>query len=245
MSNWHKGMLCAFDLESSGVDTETVRIITGCVSLINGTTGEAQTKTLLANPGIEIPEAATEIHGITTEYAREHGDNPVTVVGLLADTLMGRVYDGVPIVGCNVVYDLTLLDRETRRHGLEPFADRLLGAMPFVIDVYVLDRHVDKWRKGKRKLTNLCEHYGARIDGAHDAAHDAVAAARVAYRIAQRYPRIAAMSLPDLHALQVKAKAEQARSFREYLVKKGERADDVREEWPVVPFAAEPAEAAR
>lgn len=99
---WHKGMLCAFDLETTGVDPETARIVTGCVSLINGTTGQSQTKTLLANPGVEIPEAATAVHGITTEYAAEHGDDPATVAGVLADTLLGRVYDGVPIVGCNL-----------------------------------------------------------------------------------------------------------------------------------------------
>ncbi|MER7500490.1 3'-5' exonuclease [Nonomuraea pusilla] len=242
---WHKGMLCAFDLETTGIDVEHDRIVTACISLINGTTGEAITKTLLADPGIDIPQAATEVHGITTEHAREHGDAPATVAGLLADTLMGRVYEGIPIVGCNISYDLTLLDRETRRHGLPPLADRFLSALPCAIDVYVLDKHVDKWRKGSRKLTALCDHYAVRIDGAHDASHDAIAAARVAYRIAQRYPHIAAMPLHELHALQVKAKAEQARSFRQYLIKQGKAHDDVREEWPIVPFAAEPAEAAR
>jgi DNA polymerase-3 subunit epsilon len=245
VTNWHKGLMCAFDIESTSVDTETARIVTACASLINGTTGEANTKTWLANPGVNIPEAATEIHGITTAYAAEHGDDPRAVVSTIADTLMGQVHKGVPIVGCNLAYDLTLLDRETRRHGLEPFADRFLAALPCVIDVYVLDKHTDKWRKGKRRLTDLCEHYAVRIDGAHDASHDAVAAARVAYRIAQRNERIAAMELHELHALQVKAKAEQARSFRQYLVKKGETADDVREEWPIVPFADEPVEAAR
>jgi DNA polymerase-3 subunit epsilon len=234
---WHKGMLCAFDLETTGVDPETARIVTGCVSLINGTTGQSQTKTLLANPGVEIPEAATAVHGITTEYAAEHGDDPATVAGVLADTLLGRVYDGVPIVGCNLPYDLTLLDRETRRHGLEPFADRFLAANPVVIDVYVLDKHLDRYRRGKRQLADLCGHYDVRIDGAHDAGHDAIAAARVAYRIAQRNPDIAGMPLHELHELQVRAKAEQARSFRDYLAKKGEPADDVREEWPLIPYS--------
>ncbi|NUW45591.1 3'-5' exonuclease [Nonomuraea rhodomycinica] len=238
--SWHKGMLCAFDLESTGVHVDTARIVTGCVSLINGTTGEAQTKTLLANPGIDIPEQATAIHGITTEHAREHGDDPAVVTGLLADTLMQRVYDGVPIVGCNVVYDFTLLDRETRRHGLEPFGDRLAAAQPVAIDVYVLDKAIDRYRKGSRKLTDLCSHYGVRIDGAHDASHDAIAAARVAYRIAQRNPRIAGMPLHDLHALQVKAKAEQARSFRDYLAQQGKPHGDVREEWPLIPFTTTP-----
>ncbi|MEV4287409.1 exonuclease domain-containing protein [Nonomuraea bangladeshensis] len=244
MTNWHKGHLLAFDTETTGVDVENDRIVTACASLINGTTGEANTKTWLANPGIDIPEGATNVHGITTEYAAEHGDDPRAVVQTLTDTLMGQVYKGVPIVGCNLQYDLTLLDRETRRHGLEPLADRFARALPFVIDVRVLDKYVDRYRKGGRKLVDLCVTYDARIDGAHDASHDAIAAARVAYRIAARHPKIAAMQLHELHALQVKACAEQQRSFRAYREKKGDPVV-APEEWPIIPFAVEPAEAVR
>lgn len=246
MTDWHKGMLLGFDLESSGVDVERDRIVTACATLINGTTGEANTHTWLANPGIDIPQSATDIHGITTAYAVEHGDDPRAVIETLCDTLMSQVQKGVPIVGCNLQYDCTLLDRETRRHGLQPLAERFAQALPFVINVLIEDAHVDKWRKGGRKLTDLCATYDARIDGAHDAAHDAVAAARVAYRIAQRHPKIAAMPLPELHALQVKACAQQQRSFREYRARKGEPVD-AREEWPIIPFSSadEPVEAAR
>lgn len=244
MSDWHKGMLLGFDLETSGVDVENDRIVTACATLINGTTGEANTHTWLANPGIDIPQGAIDVHGITNEYAREHGDDPRAVVETLCDTLMTQVQKGVPIVGCNLQYDCTLLDRETRRHGLQPLAERFAQALPFVIDVRVLDKYADRYRSGGRKLTDLCEHYGARIDGAHDASHDAVAAARVAYRIAQRNPKLAAMPLHELHALQVKACAQQQRSFRKYRAEKGEPVD-AREEWPIIPFAAEPVEAAR
>lgn len=242
--SWHKALMLGFDIESTGVDVERDRIVTACATLINGTTGEANTITWLANPGIDIPQAATAVHGITTEHAREHGDDPRAVVSTIADTLMSQVYAGVPIVGCNLQYDLTLLDRETRRHGLEPLSERFAQALPFVIDVRVLDKYVDRYRKGGRKLVDLCETYGVRIDGAHDASHDAVAAARVAYRIAQRHPKIAAMPLHELHALQVKQCAVQQRSFREYRANKGEPVD-AREEWPIIPFADEPVEAAR
>lgn len=234
--SWHKGLMLAFDLETTGVSVENDLIVTACASLINGTSGEANTHTWLANPGIDIPDGATKIHGITTAYAVEHGQDPAEVVEDLIDTLMSQVNEGVPIVGCNLQYDLTLLDRESRRHGLHPFGDRLAAAEACVIDVYPLDKHVDRYRKGSRKLVDLCAHYEVRIDGAHDASHDAVAAARVAYRIAQRYPRIAAMSLPELHALQVAAKAEQAAGFRAYKKGRGEPYEDIRGEWPVIPF---------
>ncbi|MEU4234152.1 exonuclease domain-containing protein [Nonomuraea sp. NPDC026600] len=244
MSDWHKGLLLALDTETTGVDVENDRIVTACASLINGTSGEANTITWLANPGVEIPKGATDVHGITTAYAVEHGQDPAEVVQDLADTLMSQVHEGVPIVGCNLQYDLTLMDRETRRHGLEPLWDRFSKSMPCVIDVRPLDKYCDRYRKGGRKLVDLCAHYGVRIDGAHDASHDAIAAARVAYRIAQRNPKLAAMPLHELHALQVKAVAEQQRSFREYRASKGDPVD-VREEWPIIPFVSEPAEPTR
>ncbi|MGV9779790.1 exonuclease domain-containing protein, partial [Streptosporangium sp. NPDC003464] len=115
--------MIAFDLETTGISVDDDRIVTGCVALINGTTGQTDIRTLLADPGIEIPDSATAVHGITTEHAAEHGQDPAHVAEALANTLMARVFDGVPIVGFNLAYDLTLLDRETRRHGLEPFGD--------------------------------------------------------------------------------------------------------------------------
>jgi DNA polymerase-3 subunit epsilon len=232
---WHKGNMVAFDLESTGVSTENDRIVTGCVALINGTTGETNIVTLLANPGVDIPEQATAVHGITTAHAVEHGQDAAKVVAALANTLMIQVFEGVPIVGCNLQYDFTLLDRETRRHGLHPFGDRFTTANGVAIDAYVLDKATDRYRPGSRKLTDLCTHYKVRIDGAHDASHDAIAAARVVYRIAQRNPQIAAMPLHELHAFQVKAKADQSQSFRDYKATRGESTEGIRDEWPLVP----------
>jgi len=192
MTGWHKGLLLAFDLETTGVNIEEDRIVTACAALINGTTGDCQVKTWLANPGVDIPEAATAVHGITTEYAAEHGDDPRAVASTLADTLMAQVFRGVPIVGFNLAYDLSLLDRECRRHGLEPVGERLAAARGVVVDAYVLDKAVDRWRRGSRRLSDVCAHYGVRIDGAHDASHDAVAAARVAAATSRPTPVVTA-----------------------------------------------------
>jgi DNA polymerase-3 subunit epsilon len=101
----------------------------------------------------------------------------------------------------------------------------------------VLDKAVDKWRKGKRTLTATCEHYGVRLDGAHDASFDAVASARIAWRIAQRYPAIAEMTLAGLHELQQVAKKAQDASFAEYLRRQNKDADGLDGHWPVIPAA--------
>lgn len=238
---WHLGPMAAFDLETTGVDVETDRIVTACVAEIDGSGQNAPAATTwLVNPGVEIPKAASDVHGISTDRARAEGRPPVECVAEIAALLADMVEADVPVVAFNAVYDLTLLDRECRRHGVPSLADWCEdeGFTLHVVDPFVLDKHVDRYRRGKRNLTAACEHYGVRLDGAHDASFDAVAATRVAWRIAQRYPEIAEMSLPDLHALQVKACAEQAASFRDYLRSQGKPCDDVRDEWPLVPFKA-------
>jgi DNA polymerase III subunit epsilon len=128
-----------------------------------------------------------------------------------------------------------VLDRDTRRHALEPFGEHFPDGTA-VIDPYVLDKHVDPYRKGGRKLVDVCAHYGVRIDAAHEAAADAIAAARVAWRIAQKYPALAAMPLDELHRLQVKAKASQSASFQDYLRRQG-KTDVIDGSWPMKIYA--------
>ena len=67
--SWHEGTLYGFDVESTGVDVFTDRIVTATVVKIEG--GQlADQRSWLVDPGISIPEAATKVHGITTERAR-------------------------------------------------------------------------------------------------------------------------------------------------------------------------------
>lgn len=234
VSPWHRGVLCAFDVESTGPDPEAARIVTACVVHVDGNGAiPPEAETWLVDPGCEIPEEAAAIHGITTEHAREHGQDARLAVSDIAGAVLHPARAEVPVIAFNAPYDLTVLDRETRRHGLDPFGDQIGRA--WIIDPYVLDKHLDPYRKGKRTLSAACEHYGVRIDGAHDAAADAIAAARLAWKIAQAYPQIGAMPLPELHDLQVKAKASQAASFQDYLRRQG-KTEVIDGTWPLKPW---------
>lgn len=225
MTAWHTGPMVAFDLESTSVDTETARIVTACVALIQP--GQpVDPMTWLLDPGIDIPESASAVHGITTEKARNEGQPAHEGVGEIADFLAVHWAMGRPVVGFNLVFDLSIFDRELRRHGRPPLEPG------WCVDAFVLDKHVS-YRRGKRTLTAQCEHYGVRIDGAHDATADALAAARVAWRIATRYPTVAEKSLPELHQAQQQWAAEQAASFRQYLIGKGQTDDLPHGEWPM------------
>jgi DNA polymerase-3 subunit epsilon len=249
MGAWHEGTLCAFDLESTGVSVEQDRIVTACVARIDGT-GRTRpaAKRWLVDPDIEIPEGATAIHGISTQHAQDHGMDAATAICEIVDMLCRALDLGIPIVGYNISYDLTLLDRETRRHSLPPLSKLPIALMP-VIDAMVLDKHVETYRRGSRKLVDVARHYNVALDGAHEASADAWAAAGVACRIGAKYPKVGTLSLDELHALQVVAKKDQDQSLADYWRRKAksisdpdekcawlDRADSLTGHWPIVPF---------
>lgn len=240
MTAWHTGPMLAFDVETTGVAVETDRIVTAATVAVNGPAME--TTTWLVDPDVDIPAEATAVHGITTERARAEGLPPEVAVAAITEQLAAALVRGIPVVIANAPFDLTVLDRECRRHNLATLHDRLAGKpVAPVIDPMVIDKALDRYRPGKRKLTDLCEHYDARIDGAHDSTHDAIAAARVAWRMGwranlwadrlaalyadRRHPMVLVrawqafglMSLDDLHAAQVRWYAEQSESFAAYL----------------------------
>lgn len=228
--------MAAFDIESTGVDVETARVVTAAV-LVRGPGGLSRDGKWLLNPNVEIPAEATAVHGITTEAARNGGLPAETGLAQISEALEGLMSGGTPLVIYNAPYDLTLLDRETRRYGLPPFIGVMDRTAPFIIDPLVLDKALDPYRRGKRTLTAACEHYQVPLDDAHNAGADAIAAMRVAWRIATRYPEIASMGRRELHDLQVQAKAEQAASFQDYLRRQG-KDDVISSWWPLAPVPA-------
>jgi DNA polymerase-3 subunit epsilon len=236
---WYLDRMCGFDLETTGVRLEEDRIVTSCVVHCGGKQ-PTQSFNWLADPGIEIPEGAAKVHGITTERARAEGRPAAEVVEQVIAALAESVVAGLPIVAMNASFDLTILDREARRHGVQPLTDIVSNGLR-VIDPRVLDKQVDQRRKGQRTLTALCQHYQVPLDGAHTADADAIAACRVAWRLGSVFPRLGEMSLDDLHQAQIKWAEAQGRSLAGYFRRtpgKEHFADGVRVEWPLVPAPA-------
>jgi DNA polymerase III subunit epsilon len=232
--SWHTQPVIGYDCESTGLNIEADRIVTAAIITYHPTEGYSP-RTWLANPGIEIPEAAEKVHGISTAKARAEGRPAAEVVGEIASHLADVMSAGVPVVAMNGRFDLTILDRECRRHGLPTLEARLGRPVGPVIDPLVLDKAADKYRKGSRKLEALAAHYGVELTDAHTADADALAAVQVALVIAEKYPALQ-VDAHQLHGWQIKWAAEQARSFRAHRAGQGLPVDDIREEWPLVPF---------
>lgn len=211
MSTW-SDTLAVFDLETTGIDVESCRIVTATVAVLAEGGEVVERVDWLLNPGIEIPGPATNVHGITTEHAFENGRPPAEGVAEIVAALRGHLGRGLPLVAYNAPYDLTLLNRESMRHGIPP----LLKPAP-VIDPLVIDKAVDRYRKGKRTLEVTSAFYGVTLEGAHDAGADAIAAGRVAQAIARKHAQALPGTLAELHASQIEWSRQQAESFQEYM----------------------------
>jgi DNA polymerase III subunit epsilon len=229
---WWLGPLTAFDLESTGVNTREDRIVTGFVATVASRAERRKLSVgakVLINPGVPIPAGATGKHGITDEMAQAKGAPPDLGVYAIAKPLADSLRAGIPVIGMNLSYDFSLLYWECLRHGVPTVAEQMGlppgAAVGPIIDVLVLDKHFDQYRKGSRKLDDsgngpgLATHYGVPLVDAHTADADALASAQVGVRIAEKYEHDLDMmaSARDLHHLQKLWAADQRDGLERYL----------------------------
>ncbi|MEN9954790.1 MAG: hypothetical protein RLZZ41_454 [Actinomycetota bacterium] len=208
---WAKS-LAVFDLETTGLDLEQARIVTACAVAIDEQ-GQVSGSNIewLADPGIEIPEAASNVHGVTTDIAREKGRNSKDVVAEILETLRGFFSAGIPVVAYNAPYDFTILHHEAIRNGLEP-----LGDLKPIIDPLVLDKFVDQYRSGKRTLQVAASVYGVELSDAHNATADAIAAGKVAQAIARKHGSKLPSDVFELHDAQIAWSVKQDESYETF-----------------------------
>lgn len=199
---WWAGAALGFDTETDGPEPTEARIITGAMVLVTPD-NEPNAMELMIQPERDIPQGAIDLHGITTERAMEEGVLREVGIGQIATTIAELARPEIPVVGHNISYDLTLLDREMRRLGIGRLTHEQDAGQPapsvamwigsqwitsfYVIDTYVIDKAVDTYRPGKRKLAVAAEHYGVPMaeGSAHGATADVFAALRIAWRISQ------------------------------------------------------------
>jgi DNA polymerase-3 subunit epsilon len=231
MTSWHSSPRAAFDLETTGRDPLEARIVTASILLVDADGTVLEKHEWLADPGVPIPEEAAAIHGVSTAHALAHGQPAGSVVAEAGAVLRRFFAAGIPVLAFNARYDFTVLAREGARYGI---------AAPTpspVLDPYVMDKQVDRYRRGKRTLTAMCAHYGIEFENAHTSAADVLATLRVAETLAERFPSLARPAL-ELHDAQVGWAGRQAASLEEYL-RRSDPDAVVERAWPVIPDPAE------
>ncbi len=222
--------LVAFDLETTGVSSfRDAPVSYGFVQ--HRSDGGALSDAGYVNPGVPIPPGASAIHGITDDMVRD-ATVLAEAVEYVADRLASIWSSGGIVVGMNVAYDLTMVDALCRRLDLATLAAR--GPIGAVVDVLIVDRHVDRWRKGGRKLSDLCRHYGVELSDAHSASADAEASLEIFETQLSRFVEVAELEVDRVNETLRGWYVEWLTSFSAYLERKGERPIALgRYEWPL------------
>lgn len=230
---WTALPLLAVDTETTGVDPFEDRIVEVAAVEVaaDGTIRDAWST--VVNPGIDIPTGAAEIHGITTERALAEGIDPQSALAALA----GRIWQHIEthrgqaaIVMYNARFDWPLILSEAARHAVN------VPCFASILDPYLIDRMADRYRKGKRQLTLVADHYGVDLgDQAHGALADATAAGRVMWQIVAAHPAIGEHHLASLWLRQVKGHEVDRARFEKWLHENAEPGTviDLVPGWPV------------
>jgi DNA polymerase-3 subunit epsilon len=266
--HWRDEPMSGVDCETTGVNVFKDRIVTWTgIRAGKGVTSEV--RNWLIDPGVEIPEGASRIHGVTTERARDEGAKPADALEDIRDWMLAAWARGEPVVAYNMPFDFSMLDQELVRYGFIRLSSKVgTEAMP-TLDPMVIDKHIDPRRKGSRKLIDTCRVYGITLSeqDAHTSEGDTLAAMRLMYMLASPESGVLVdlsppwvhtrdwrdyrglihrTELGDLVHLQRIWSEEQKRSFAEFKRKSDARmADSILKEigWPIRredPLVAEP-----
>lgn len=160
--------LVCLDLETTGLDVRNDRIVeVGLVRL--NPDGSRDSLQRRFDPGIDIPESATRIHGIRNDDVRGLFGEPT--LARAGQALLDFLGDA-DLCGFNITaYDLPLWLAECRRHGLAFAMDGRL-----VVDARTIfvgkETSWDRFILGPRNLNNAVAHYCGRAQGAAFAERD-------------------------------------------------------------------------
>ena len=154
-----------FDIESTGVETESARIVElACIKY--NPDGTQEEKTIKVNPTILIPLEASEVHGITDEMVKD-----LPTFKQYAQAIRNW-FDGCDLAGFNSDnYDVPLLSAEFERAGLEG-----INWNPNLLDVIKLYRllYPNTLSEVYKRLT------GKELEGAHGAVVDILGTKEIA-----------------------------------------------------------------
>ncbi len=166
-------ILACVDCESTGLDTQSDRVLEVAVILFRGNSVLEEFQTLI-NPQRDIPETSYAIHKISSEMVAE---SP-TIETVLPTVF--KLLGNHPIIGHGIDFDLELLTQEAKRSNI-----------PCNIQN---NTRVDTVRLGRlygespsNSLEMLRSHFNIAEEGAHRAMSDVLVNVKVFQHLTQKY----------------------------------------------------------
>jgi DNA polymerase III subunit epsilon len=222
-----------FDLETTGVSSfRDTPVSFGFVEHLDiGGVIQTVIEEGYINPGVPIPPGAIAVHHITDVMVAD-----ATPLAEAVEHIAQRIRDvwtsGGVIVGMNVGYDLTMIESLCHRFEFLPLSGP--DGPGAVMDILVIDRHFDKWRKGKRTLGDLCRHYDVTLGDAHSASADAEASLAILEAQRIRFVELDTLEVTQVNSTLRSWYQEWLTSFSSFLEKKGDApVNPGRYEWPI------------
>ena len=174
--------ILVFDTETTGLDTQEDRVVeVGACYFLNGER-LGHGRAMRVNPGIEIPEGASAVHGIYNSDVESCPDFG-TIAPRLVAHFQGEESNGESLVlaGYNAVkYDTPILNAEFRRHGIDFQIDSSRVLDPLIF----LQWHHRDW--GRHKLELMAQRFGIPLVNAHSASADAKATGSLLHELIKR-----------------------------------------------------------
>jgi DNA polymerase-3 subunit epsilon len=231
-ASWADRPLLALDCESTGVNPFADRIVEVAAVVVNHDGSLDAPWSTVIDPGVPIPEGAADVHGISTERARVEGVEPAEAITHVAQRIWRHLdsHDGqAAVVAYNARFDWPLLLAEAERHGVE------FPCFAPVLDPYLLDRMCDRYRRGKRQLTLVADHYDVPLsaEDAHGALADATAAGRVMRAILTRYPALTEHTLAGLWLHQAHGHEKDRQRLVDWKRRNSDPDFDIPAGWPI------------
>lgn len=167
----------ALDLETTGLDSKTDRIIEiGAVRFANGKAGEEYST--FVNPGMPVPEHITRLTGITSEQVA-----PAPAFRDIAGKLIEFIAD-MPLCGHQIDFDINFLNEEFKRISLpKVFLQQ--------IDTALISRIVNL-PVTRYTLGSVARALGVPLENAHRALDDARASGNAALALLPKLAQIPA-----------------------------------------------------
>lgn len=168
-----------FDLETTGIDPFQDRIVTVGVVRLEPDFSISFAREWRVNPGVPIPAAAANVHGIRDEDVRD-----APPLAAIADDLLAPFTDAVP-AGFNVLhYDLPLIVRDFERHGIR---SHLRDDSPAIDVMQLFHRHRAAGNQPRRLEDAVRLYLNRRHEDAHGALADARATAELLPALIERH----------------------------------------------------------